>query len=74
MIPPPSLKLVSQFIGSVNYYRNMRKIFPHALAQLPTITSIKKKFKWNKIKQDTFKELKRLVARGVLLAYPDFYE
>ena len=47
---------------------------PTRISTIATITSMKNKFKWNKIKQDTFKELKRLVAHGVLLAYPDFYE
>ena len=28
--------------------------------------------KWSKIKQDTFDEIKRIVARDTLLAYPDF--
>ena len=32
------------------------------------------KFKWTKIKQDVFKEIKRIVACDVLLAYPYFNE
>ena len=30
--------------------------------------------KWSKIKQDTFDEIKRIVARDTLLAYPYFNE
>ena len=30
------------------------------------------KFKWNKIKQDSFKGIKRIVARDTLLVYPYF--
>ena len=42
----------------------------HISAPITKITSSKVKFKWNKIKQDVFKEIKRIVARGVLLTYP----
>ena len=43
----------------------------HTSAPLTKITSIKVKFKWNKIKQDMFKGIKRVVARGVLSTYLD---
>ena len=39
---------------------------------LTHITSSKVKFKWTKIEQDDFEEIKRTVARDSLLAYPDF--
>ena len=32
------------------------------------------KFKSNKIKQDAFNEIERIVARDNLSAYPDFHE
>ena len=32
------------------------------------------KFKWTKIEQDAFEEIKLILARGTLLAYPDFNE
>ena len=32
------------------------------------------KFKWNKIKQEVFEEIEQIVARNILLAYPDFNE
>ena len=31
-------------------------------------------FKWNKIKQDAFDEIKRIMAHDTLLNYPDFIE
>ena len=31
-------------------------------------------FKWTKIKQDSFDEINRIVARDTLLTYPDFNE
>ena len=42
------------------------------LATLTKITSNKVKLEWSKIKKDPFDEIKRVVARGVLLYYPDF--
>ena len=46
----------------------------HMLAPLTKITSSKVKFKRTKIKQDYFKEIKRIVASHNLLAYPYFIE
>ena len=46
----------------------------HTLAPLTNITSIKVKFKWNKIEQDYFDEIQQIVACDTLSAYPDFNE
>ena len=46
----------------------------HVLATLTRLTFIKKKFKWTQVKQDSFYEIKRIVARNTLLTYPDFNE
>ena len=37
-------------------------------------TTIKVNFKWTKIEQDAFNEIKRIVDRDTLLTYPDFNE
>ena len=44
------------------------------LAALTHITSSNVKFKWTKIKQDGFEEIKRIVARNNLLSYLYFNE
>ena len=36
--------------------------------------SSKVKFKWTKIEQDDFNEIKRIVSRDNLSSYPDFNE
>ena len=36
--------------------------------------SSKLKFRWTEIEYDPFAETKRIVARNILLAYPDFNE
>ena len=58
----------------MNYYRNMWEIHSHTLAPLTEITPNKMKFKWTKIKQDAFEEVKRIVACDTLLTGPDFNE
>ena len=71
MNPSTPPKEIRQFIGVVNYYRYMWEIFSHTLAPLTYITPSKVKFKWTKIEQDTFNEIKHIVARDILSAYPD---
>ena len=46
----------------------------HTLAPLIKITLTKVKFTQTKTKQDSFDEIKRIVACDTLLAYPDFNE
>ena len=58
----------------MNYYLNIKARSSHTLAPLTKITSSKLKFKWTKIKKNAFEEIKRIVARDTLLAYPDFNE
>ena len=48
MTPLTSEKEVRQFIGLVNYYRNMWEIGLHQLESLTKLTSSKVKFKWTK--------------------------
>ena len=47
---------------------------PHTLSPLTILMSSKVKFKWKKIEQDVFEEIKRIVARNTLLDYLDFME
>ena len=39
------------------------------LAPLPRITSIKRNFKWMKVEQNNFDEIKRIVAHNNVLTY-----
>ena len=74
MKPPTSLKEVQQFIGVVNYYCNMWSRCSHMIAPLTEIPSNKVKFKWTKIKQDDFDEIKWIVACNNLLTFTDLNE
>ena len=44
------------------------------LAPLTRLTSIKRKRKWTKVKQNAFNKIKRIVDRNNLITYPDFNE
>ena len=69
MKPKTHQKKVCQFIDVINYYHNMWSRRSHMLAPLTNIHSSKVKFKWNRIKQDLFDEIKRIVVRDTLLDY-----
>ena len=58
----------------MNYYRNIWEIRSHTLAPLTRTTPSKRNFRWTKIEQYAFEEIKRILARDNLLAYPDFNE
>ena len=66
MKPYTSRKEVRQFIVLVKYYCNIWGRRSHTLSPFTKITSSKVKFKWAKIKQDYFKEIKWIVDRDVL--------
>ena len=46
----------------------------HTLTLLTKLTPNKRKFKWTKIKQYAFDEIKRIVAHNTLLNYLNFNE
>ena len=62
MTSPTSQKESHPFIGLVIYYWNMWARSSHTLAPLTKITSSKVKFKWTKIEQELFGEIKQIVA------------
>ena len=72
MKPPTSRKEVRKFIGVVKYYLGILPRRSHTLAPLTKVTSNKRKFKGTKIKQDTFNEIKWIVAHDNLSTYPYF--
>ena len=59
------------FIGLVNYYRDMWSKRSHLLHPLTELTLNRLKFKWAYAEQKAFDEIKCIVARYTLLAYPD---
>lgn len=69
---PKTRKQLRAFLGLVNYYRDMWQHRSHAIAPLTELTSDKVKFKWGPVQQEAFNNVKKIIARETLLAYPDF--
>ncbi|MEX1327357.1 MAG: reverse transcriptase domain-containing protein, partial [Desulfobacterales bacterium] len=69
---PTNKKELRRFIGIVNYYRDMWVRRSHTLAPLAALTGKNAKWMWLKKHADAFEDMKRIIAREVMLAYPDF--
>ncbi len=69
---PKTVKQVCSFISMINYYKDH---FPHHSDLLTLLTALTKKgnqFKWMDDCQHSFDKLKCLLAKQMVLAYPDF--
>ena len=69
---PKTRKELRQFIGIVNYYRDMWFRRSELLAPLTSLTSSKVKFEWLPSHQQAFDKIKKVIESEVLLSYPDF--
>ena len=72
IVPPKNRRELRRFIGIINYYRDMWIRRSHILAPLARLTSKDVRWKWTDVEQKAFDTMKRVIARDVLLAYPDF--
>ena len=71
---PKNKKELRRFIGLVNYYRDMWIRRSDVLAPLSALTSKDSKWRWEKVEQNAFDTMKRIVGQETLLAYPNFNE
>ena len=69
---PKTRKQLRQFIGMINFYRDMWKKRSEHLAPLTALTSKNVKYDWKEEHQKCFEAIKRVIGREVLLGYPDF--
>ena len=71
---PSTVKDVRSFLGMVQYYRDIWQKRSHILAPLTELTGgkKKKKFEWNESCEKAFVTTKELMAKDVMLAYPNF--
>lgn len=69
---PKTRKQLRGFIGLVNYYRDLYPKRSHILAPLSSLTSAKVKWEWKDIHQQAFDEMKRVISKETLMAFPDF--
>ena len=70
--PPKTKRQLRHFLGMVNYYRDMWRRRSHLLAPLTAMCSAKAKFIWGKDQQKAFEDIKKVVSRETMLAFPDF--
>ena len=69
---PKTHKQLSQFIGMINFYRDMWKNRSELLTPLTALTSKNFKYDWKDEHQKCFDAIKRVIGREVLLGCPDF--
>jgi hypothetical protein len=72
LLPPTNKRELRRFIGLINYYRDMWTKRSHILAPLASLTSKLAKWHWGNVEQTAFDNIKKIVAKEVLLSYPDF--
>ena len=82
--PPRTVKELRRCLGIIQYYRDLWSKRTELLAPLTDLVgecgttkkSAKKKpkFHWDEIHQVAFEEIKKIIARDVILAYPQFGE
>ena len=66
---PKNCKQFRQFIGMINFYRDMWQKRSELLAPLPAITSKNIKYYWKDAHQKCFDAIKRVIWREVLYDY-----
>ena len=69
---PKTRKQLRQFIGTINFYRDMWQKCSEIIAPLIALTSNNVKYEWKDDHQKCFDAIKRVIGHEVLLAYPDF--
>ena len=69
---PMNRKELRHFIGAINCCRDMWVRRSHALAPLSDLTSVKTEWQWGEKQAAAFKAAKKIMAKEVLLAHPDF--
>lgn len=70
--PPTNRSQVKSFLGLVAYYRDLIPHRARVLAPLSAITSTKKPFVWTHECQQSFEQIKKIVAEETILAFPDY--
>jgi hypothetical protein len=72
MEEPKTRRQLRAFVGLVNYYRDMWRRRSHVLAPLTALCSESKKWKWGDEQRTAFNEVKKILSKDAILAFPDF--
>ena len=70
--PPRNAHQLRHFLGMVNFYRDMWRRRSHLIAPLTKLLSKNVKYKWGQEQQKAFDEIKSVMSKETLLAFPDF--
>ena len=69
---PKTIKQLRGFVGMINYYKDLWPSRSHILAPLTAMTSKNVTFKWEKVHEDAFQQIKQMVAQDTMLIHPNF--
>ncbi|GFH56268.1 hypothetical protein CTEN210_12744 [Chaetoceros tenuissimus] len=75
---PKTMKQVKRFIGMIQYYRDIWPRRSHVLAPIVDLTKgytknkKNKRIQWTQACEKAFKDIKALIAKETMLAFPDF--
>ena len=70
--PPKNKKYLRQFIGMVNYYKDLFKKRTDILKLLTDICGKSSTFTWNEKVSKAFIEVKEMIVKVAMFAFPDF--
>ena len=71
---PTTVKQIQKFLGLCSYFRRFVKNFSKIAKPLTTLLRKDQPFIWTSAQQQSFDELKRVLADEVTLSFPDFGE
>ena len=69
---PRTKRQLRHFLGMVNFYRDMWRRRSHLIAPLTELTKKDVPYIWTKEHQKAFEELRQVISKETLLAFPDF--
>ena len=72
LLPPENKRQLRRFLGMINYYRDMWRRRSHILAPLTALQSKTVPWNWESKQTKAFEEIKRVIAKETILAFPDF--
>jgi RNase H-like domain found in reverse transcriptase len=72
LTPPSNCKHLQSFLGFINYYKKLWYHCSATLAPLTALSSNNVRFVWGPAQQKAFIDIRNIIARQILLHYPDF--
>jgi hypothetical protein len=69
--PPTNRRQVRHLIGAITFYRDFYRRRSHILAPLTKLTGKGSPFRWTDECQQSFDQLKAVIAHEAFIRYPD---